>query len=143
MADSGVVSPSRGCRAILSVAGRNGHSVARTGFVSGSITDRVAIQRRCRFEVRLFAVVYRRRFRYRRREKGRIKTRRYSREGLTWTMMVAGPPSTIHQSAHGKPNAVRRSARGRCNLSLTMRGAVKLGHERDVVAQVAPKDAVV
>ena len=27
--------------------------------------------------------------------------------------MVAGPPSTMHQSAHGRPNAAKRSARGR------------------------------
>jgi hypothetical protein len=45
--------------------------------------------------------------------RGRITTRRYSRDGLSWTMMVAGPPSTIHQSAHVRPNTVVRSTRGR------------------------------
>jgi hypothetical protein len=59
MAVSGIVSPSRCCRAILKVAGRNGHSVART-FVSASRLAGVAAAARCRFEVRRFAVVYRR-----------------------------------------------------------------------------------
>lgn len=56
--------------------------------------------------------------------KGRIKTRRYSRGGLTGAMMVAGPPSTMHQSAHGKPNAAKRSARGRCNPSMVVQEVV-------------------
>ena len=48
--------------------------------------------------------------------KSRIKTRRYSRGGLSGAMMVAGPPS-LHQGAHGRPNAVVRSARERRAIS--------------------------
>jgi hypothetical protein len=30
---------------------------------------------------------------------GRIKIRRYSRDGLSWTVMLAGHPTTMYQSA--------------------------------------------
>jgi hypothetical protein len=88
-------------------------------FVSGSIADRVAHRRRCRFEVRRLAVVYRGVVDVAidvftgDEERQDQNPSLFCGVAMTRTMMVAGPPSTMHQSAHGRPNAVVRSARER------------------------------
>lgn len=73
---------------------------------------RVALRRRCRFEVRRLAVIYQRQLVSSPASgKGRIKTRAILARVDHVGWLVAGPPSTSSQGARDRPNAVVRSVR--------------------------------
>jgi hypothetical protein len=99
--------PSRCYRAILTVAGRNWFSVARTFFVSAFSRADVAQRLRCRFEVRRLAVIYRGpKWGCRQRVKAGSKPRLFSRR-LAGATDGGGPPSTkLHQNAHAERSRI-------------------------------------
>jgi hypothetical protein len=95
---------SEGCSAING-RGAYGSRFSALLFPS-SITDRVALGQRCRFEVRRLAVIYRRRFRYRRRGKAGSKPVAIIATVDRGSLIAAGATEqSRNRGAHDRPNA--------------------------------------